>query len=236
LFATAANDLVMSESGLLGPLDIQLRKSDELFEMRSGLTVSEAMDTLRSESQMMFQQTVLNLKSGPTGQIALKTALETAVNLTVGAFGPLFAQIDPVRLAEDTRSIRIIEEYGNRLEAKSRNLQPNALRKLVVGYPSHQFEIDREEATESLFKSVREPGEAEVRLIRELGDSVNDPPESPVVALFSAVVEEDSDDEGKDDTGDSQRADPKTGTPRRGKAAVPASKDATLPPDTAPTS
>ena len=168
LLSIAGHELVMTDLGLLGPLDIQIQKSDELFETISGLTVTEAMDTVRSEAWAMLEYTLLKLKFASVGQITLKTALETATALTVGAFQPLFAQIDPMRLGEDSRSTRIIAEYGNRLDQRANNLQRNALVQLVSGYPSHRFEIDREEAQAKLFRNVREPNEAERRLIEEL--------------------------------------------------------------------
>ena len=175
----------MSESGILGPLDIQLRKADELFEMQSGLTASEAIVTLRSEAWATFEQVLLDLKTRSSGRITLKTALETAATLTTGLFSPLFTQIDPMRLGEDGRSTRIIEEYGIRLIEKSQNLKPEALRKLVAGYPSHLFEIDRDEA-QQLFSSVREPDELERNLINALGEIAHEPPDRPGLVRVSA--------------------------------------------------
>ena len=112
----------------------------------------------------MLRETLLDLKEGSRGQITLRTAMDTAANLTSGVFAPIFGQIDPLRLGEDTRSTKIIREYGDRLVRKSRNLKKGGLEYLVSGYPSHQFEIDREEAGE-LFHNVREPTEEETKLI-----------------------------------------------------------------------
>ncbi len=219
LLVLAANELVMSDLGLLGPLDIQLRKTDELFEMTSGLTVTEAIVTLRLEAWSMFQQTLLDLKTGSRGQITLRTALETAASLTTGLFEPLFAQIDPMRLGEDGRSTRIIAEYGNRLNRKGGNLKPEALHKLVAGYPSHLFEIDREEAQDTLFTTVRAPDDVERDLIQALGANVS--PDATVVMRFSAPRTANSKEgklEGTDNTTDSNRASAKAGAPNRGKA------------------
>src|ERR1051326_7906177 len=41
LVAVAANELIISDDGELGPLDVQLLKSDELWEQRSGQTVTD---------------------------------------------------------------------------------------------------------------------------------------------------------------------------------------------------
>jgi hypothetical protein len=41
-----------------------------------------------------------------------------------------------------------------------KNVKPNGLRKLIMGYPSHSFVIDRREA-KSIFKNVKSPTEEE---------------------------------------------------------------------------
>ena len=154
---------------------MQIRKADELFEMTSGLTVMEALDALRTESFTMFQETLLELKAGSSGQITLKTAMDTAAKLTTGLFEPIYGQIDPMRLREDGRSTRIAQQYGNRLNAKSQNLKPGALQRLIAQYPTHLFEIDREEAAGELFERVREPSQAEIELMKALGPVVREP-------------------------------------------------------------
>ena len=218
LIVLAAQELVMSESGILGPLDIQLRKADELFEMQSGLTASEAIVTLRSEAWAAFEQALLDLKTRSGGRITLKTALETAATLTTGLFSPLFTQIDPMRLGEDGRSTRIIEEYGMRLIEKSQNLKPEALRKLVAGYPSHLFEIDRDEAQQKLFSSVREPDELERNLIDALGHLAHEPPDGPMLIRVSAPRDstEEEASEGTDDSGNTKRERAKIGATDKG--------------------
>ena len=220
LLVLAANELVMSDLGLLGPLDIQLQKADELFEMTSGLTVQEAIVTLRSEAKAMFTSTLIDLKAGSGGQITLKTALDTAAKLTGDLFGPLFAQIDPMRLGEDGRSTRIIEEYGNRLAEKGENLKPGALQKLVAGYPSHLFDIDREEAQE-LFINVRSPDETERRLVDILCKEFREPPSMTAVTKISAqpsIASEEKPSETTNGSANPQRAGSEAGPPRRGQA------------------
>jgi len=186
----------MSDFGVLGPLDIQIRKSDELFEWTSGLTVGATIQALRSEAQAMFREILFDLKAASSGQITLKTAMETAANLTTGMFGPLFSQIDPLRLGEDGRSTRIMEEYGERLAQQGRNAKPDTIEKLVAGYPSHNFEIDREEA-QTLFHRVEEPNDAEEALIEGLGDLAYTPVPKPIVKVYPAC--RDQERESNDD-------------------------------------
>ena len=170
LLATAADELIMTDSGWLGPLDIQVPRTDELFESQSGLVSMQSLSTLQSGAWAMFRANLFGLKASTVGQVTLRTALETATALTTGIYGPLFGQVDPLRLAEDQRSKRIVEEYGERLQLRGGNLRDEALLTLVGGYPSHQFVIDRDEARDGLFKNVASPEPAEQLLVDALGE------------------------------------------------------------------
>lgn len=108
-----------------------------------------------------------------------------AKSLTVGLLSPIYAQIDPIRLAEVDRSMRIAKEYAERL-SPNKNLKEGTLEKLLVGYPSHGFVIDRGEA-KRIFRNVQNPtGE-----LRELGNIFRPladeyiAKDEPLVAFFS---------------------------------------------------
>ena len=205
LLILAAHTVTMSEFGVLGPIDIQVPKSDELFEWTSGLTVGATISALSSEAQAMFREILFGLKTGSSGQITLKTAIDTAANLTTGMFGPLFAQIDPLRLGEDGRSTRIMEEYGERLSRKGKNARPATVSRLVAGYPSHNFEIDREEAREELFHRVEEPNSDEQAMIESLGELAYTPALERVVKVYPrGEGERDKDGESNDATNDTR--------------------------------
>lgn len=76
-----------------------------------------------------------------------------AEELTTGLFAPILGQLDPVRIGELERGIKISIEYGKRIARD--HLQGNALNRLVTEYSSHGFVIDRQEAR-SLLTTVRE--------------------------------------------------------------------------------
>ena len=208
LLALAAHELVMSDDGVLGPLDIQLRKADELDEFTSGLTVTNALDTLRAEVRSMFNRSVLTLKEQFGNQITLRTAMDTAAKLTLGIITPIVGQIDPMKLGEDTRSTKIISWYGERLVKKSGNLKPGQLEYLVTGYPSHGFEIDREEAV-GLFVKVRKPAATEATLLKKLSNLATTATPDIVVDMLSTPKPNESDDEERrpDDGRTTGRAD-----------------------------
>ncbi len=164
LMTVGAHEIVMSDQGEMGPLDIQVGKKDELWETDSGLTVLSAIKALEEKSFDLFESCFLNLKSRSGGRITLRTATEMASKLAIGTIAPIVAQIDPMHVGEVSRAMNIGMEYGSRLTKISKNAFDGTLQKLSTSYPSHGFVIDREEAKE-LFENVRIPTERECELL-----------------------------------------------------------------------
>jgi len=149
-------ELVMSDTAELGPLDVQLAKQDDLVASMSGLTPTKALETLRKEAVSCFHQVFMEVQRRSRFRVTLRTASDIAVRLTTGLYEHLFSQIDPFRVAEVQRNNQIAQEYGLRLD-KYKILQEDALFKLINGYPAHEIIIDRTEASDSLFRNVRQP-------------------------------------------------------------------------------
>ena len=154
LIAIGAKSLVIADTGELGPLDVQVSKTDELFANSSGLDLPQSIDSLRQQVVQTFRACLLDIRMG--GRLSTKIAGEIATNLTTGIFAPVFAQIDPIRLGEMQRANYIGMRYGELLDEKSQNLKADGLAQLVAGYPSHGFVIDRKEAKKR-FKNVSAP-------------------------------------------------------------------------------
>lgn len=158
LIAICANELAIGDHGELGPLDIQVNKPNEVAERSSGLDVIEALEMTRIHAQNVFREGLVELRG--KFRISTRLAAEFSAALASGMAAPLYAQIDPNRLGEMQRLMRIAHEYGQRLEEYAKSLKPKALNRLVADYPSHSFVIDRKEAKE-LFNSVGDLTEAE---------------------------------------------------------------------------
>jgi hypothetical protein len=99
-------------------------------------------------------------------------ACSKAAELTQGLYGPLFGQLDPAHVAESARGLEIGEEYAERLLKRYRpalwaERGPKLLDRLVHGYPTHGFVIDREEAQE-LGIPTRIPDAQEAALLDQL--------------------------------------------------------------------
>lgn len=188
LVALGANEIVMSDQGELGPLDVQVLKKDELGEMSSGLVAMEALSLLETKSFSMFENYLLEIKERSSGLITLKTALKVAGDVTAGLFGPIYQQVDPERLGEVGRAMRIAHQYGTRLAGGTDNLREDTIDRLVAAYPSHGFVIDRQEAAE-LFNCVREPTLEEGALL-DLVNLFDVPDVVPTVVMLPLPSEE----------------------------------------------
>ena len=87
--------------------------------------------------------------------VTLKTPQVAVATLTRVLYGSLFAQVDPLRLAEDERSERIVEEYRSLLQVRSGDLEGGVLQRLVADYSAHQFVIDRYEGRNGCSRTLR---------------------------------------------------------------------------------
>ncbi|EKU83472.1 SDH family Clp fold serine proteinase [Massilia timonae] len=158
LIAIGAHELVIGDLGELGPLDVQVLKSSELEERSSGLDIVQALEAAQTHARQAFHSTLVEIRQG--GRLSTKLAGEFAATVAIGVAAPLYSQIDPNRLGEMQRAMRIAHEYGKRLDQTSQSMRNGALDNLIAGYPSHSFVIDRKEAS-SLFSSVRSPTKEE---------------------------------------------------------------------------
>jgi hypothetical protein len=149
LIALGADEIVMGDFGEFGPLDIQLTRDDEMSNT-SGLSYLQSLTQLNEQIFRSFEVNFLNLKQKSSNTITTRTAAEIGTKLAVGLISQISAQLDPVKLGEVHRAIKIADAYGKRL---CTNNEKN-LSKLIVGYPSHSFVIDIDEA-QTLFANVK---------------------------------------------------------------------------------
>lgn len=173
LVCLGADSLIMGENGHLGPLDIQILNREEFGERHSGLNPMTALDALGQQATDFLRRQFLDVRFG--GGLSTKQALEVSTNLAGHLFSPITAQLDFMKYGEFTRSMRIGIEYGERLtqHRESSNLKSGAVYRLAMGYPSHGFAIDREEARDTLFSCVEDAPQGLMLLARELSAIVD---------------------------------------------------------------
>lgn len=155
LLALGASTLIMSQRSQLGPIDVQLVNEEEVGERRSGLAPRQAMETLSTEAGKTFYRMFRMMRVGGL-QLPTRLAAETAATMAIGIMEPIYAQLDPIRMGEIERFVNIAQEYGERL--RTNNVRKDTIEKLLSGYPSHEFVIDREESRE-LFERVEIPSD-----------------------------------------------------------------------------
>ena len=155
LIATGADAYLLTDKAEFGPIDAQIRKPDEAGERTSGLVTTEAFEPLRKQALETFCGIFDHLRHDINFGLSSKFAAEIANNLTIGLLAPVYAQIDPLRVAELDRVLKIGAGYAERLSHG--NLKDGAIGMLLAGYPSHTFVIDKEEAENKLFKQVIAP-------------------------------------------------------------------------------
>ena len=198
LVALGAHEIVMSDTAEMGPLDIQIQKPGELGEYISGLTSSQALDTLRTEVFSAFENYLLNLRYRSGLQIGTRMAAEIAVRMAVGAFRPIYAQLDPMRIADNMRANMIAHEYGQRI--KTENVKDDTIERLIRDYPFHGFVIDREEA-KKLFNKVRGASGPESNLgdvFRPLAEGALEEDEATIRLISQVTPVEGDTDEHRD--------------------------------------
>ncbi len=158
LVAVGATELAFGPRGELGPLDVQVRKPDEMYGLSSGLEIFQAVQVVTELVETAFASYVVKLVASG---ISTRTASEIASNLAGRIFEPIAAQIDPGRLGEAERAMRTALDYGQRLG--SEHLQAGGLDRLVREYPSHGSVIDEREAAR-VFTNVRKMTDQELKI------------------------------------------------------------------------
>ena len=207
LIAIGSNEVIISDYGELGPLDIQVEKPEDIGGYYSGLVAIKALGVLHEQSYQLFEEHLDSMIRKSGLQFSAKTA-ELASKLTIGLFEPIYAQIDPIWLGENQRAIEISRKYGEQL--KTENVKSEALETLISTYPSHGFVIDREAASE-LFENVREPDSSLIRLVGEIRPLINKAlEENQTIAVHfnrsKKDTEEQDGNEEKPDSSEPQRA------------------------------
>lgn len=190
LMVVGADELAFGPWGELGPIDVQMAKRDEIV-LSSGLDTIQGLESLIHQVFGSFESYLLNIMGKSSGAISTRTASEIAGQLVTGIFQPIAGQIDPHRLGEVERAMRIALDYGTRLRRE--NVTFESLAQLVHAYPSHGFVIDVDEARK-LFKNVRELSETEYNLLPLVGELVASPQTEVVTVDLGRLAEDETDE------------------------------------------
>lgn len=157
LLALAGDTIFMAPAAELGPLDTQESREGEL-RMRSNL------DTANMIENLYWQLVVSSITAG--GEILKATALtreqtiQHVLEFSAHFARPLLEQIDLAAVNAASTSLDVAIEYGARLLSYRNGrlgfeVDRDRMAKLVRGYPTHGYVIDRDEAREQLCLPIR---------------------------------------------------------------------------------
>lgn len=165
LLALAAHELVISDFGELGPLDLASQYAFSAGQVATDAALARSPNALHIDGQVSPQHVTVRLLSLADAASEGATDCPLASSFAVGLLAPVLSRRDPEQLAEVDRAIRTARLYAERLG--SEHLKEHGLERLLTVYPSHDFVLDREEAAE-LLHTVRAPTELEAAFLTQV--------------------------------------------------------------------
>lgn len=222
LIAIAADELAFGPFGEIGPLDIQIIKPEELVWI-SGLDATEGLKVAGERLFGLYDGYVQKILSRSGPSLSFRTVNMIAKDLASEFIRPIAAQIDPNRLGEVERLIRIARSYAERLNRG--NISSENIQKLVTGYPSHEFIIDVKEAGQ-LFENCRSLDDLEVRVANEVATLLLTPLQESKILDLGTLLEAQKEGDGDASDGAGKTKKPtRRGRKKTGQPEQPASGD-----------
>ncbi|MFN8603152.1 MAG: hypothetical protein U0842_22000 [Candidatus Binatia bacterium] len=176
LICLAADELVVGDLGELGPLDPQRNEHrvEDVSMPTSALTSARTLSELNDCALQLFGEALDRLSCAD--RMRPYDAAERAARFVGRALAPLYARVDLVRLAEQSHGVQLSGDYIARVLRRFRptldaELVQRVAHRLVTGYASHGFVLDREELSE-IGLPHRAPHAAEAPILDEIADAL----------------------------------------------------------------
>jgi hypothetical protein len=142
----AADTIYMGELAELGPLDVQLSDPVETGEKSlSPLNEFKSMEFLADHAMEILDlfSSVMQDRYG----MSVRDSIEQMIPCVTQMMKPLYEAVNPLVMGEHRRDLAVGEQYAKRLLMKTGNAHvDDIVHRLVWDYPSHDFDIDFEEA------------------------------------------------------------------------------------------
>lgn len=174
LICLAAENLIMSSTSELGPLDVQIpeHQDGDVDTYKSALNGYKALEQVQRHAIENFDAAVQLIMHRTGGRMRLQDIIKFAIDFSANTSGDLYSQLHPKTIAEYARSLDVGEQYGVRILTRYMGWQKEkaarVIQRMVYTYPSHEFIIDSEELTELGFHTEA-PKSDEALLIETLG-------------------------------------------------------------------
>ncbi|OHV70761.1 hypothetical protein LCM4577_00860 [Mesorhizobium sp. LCM 4577] len=201
ILALGAHDLIMNSDALLGPIDPQLRKRDEICTTESALSSRATLNALGEMAYGVFEPMVVNLITKSEAGLSFELSSQVCADFTSRLMSGLVSKLDPTVFGRHKRAIDTAIEYGKRLAEVSGNAPQEAVEQLATAYPDCRFAIDFAEAAK-LFRNVSEPSEL-LRMFaaaEQIEDDV-DPHEQAADESYDGAQSDDEEDQPAEDQG-----------------------------------
>lgn len=181
LISLCARELLMTEASELGPLDMQIRESEEgkPHKWKSALNGSKALEQIQRHSLQTLDLAALVLASDQRDLHPLDS-LKMAIDYTAKTAGKLYDGLNPKEVAEYARNLEEGELYARRVlvgcAGKDEETARVIAKQLVHGYPSHAFVLDQDELEKIGLPAKIVDDEAFSALIKDVAAHLPDNP------------------------------------------------------------
>lgn len=171
LICLGADNIIMSPISELGPLDTQIRESQDgdAETYKSALNGFKALEQVQKHAfdNLDLAAKMLVSRSG----LKMAEAVKLAIDFSGKTSSCLYNQLNPITIGEYARALEVGELYGINILTRylgwSEEKAVNTVKRLVYEYPSHGFSVDAEEL-QSLGFTVTTPSLEEAAILSML--------------------------------------------------------------------
>lgn len=189
LFILASDEIVMGELAELGPLDTQI-----LVIEKGEKKYTSALNPFKSlEELLLFSTQALDLTVKlclARAYLSIDEALKHSIDFVGRISAPLFSQLKPDKIGENSRALAVAKEYGERLLRRyskwdKMEEREKILDLLVTGYPSHDYIIDYKELNDIGF-NVTLPSKEEKQILEKIMKYIAEFPQTAIIFINEA--------------------------------------------------
>lgn len=224
LLLTGVDNIYMSASAELGPLDVQLQHPDREDVVLSGLDLSKALAALGQEGVSIALRGGASVirATGLQRPIVIKELMEYSSSI----LRPVISKLDPQIIHRAIQDLLIADRYARRLLSRRNVDQKFSLSpeecieladRLVNEYPAHGFVIDRLEAKKMRLPVYFLEEEVQKSLVwKKVRDAVSEAVAGDsdlVCAILDGNIDQDGNDVEEETHERSKPGDPKDNEP-----------------------
>lgn len=156
LIALGADEIVLAETGQIGPLDMQV-SHPETEKRISALDYTDSISYILGQTKEATSLLLKELYESSNSRVKMKDAMEIASSSAVELFKPLLEKIDPVQLNKSARILTVAKKYGQEflqqysikrdvLEKEGEGYCDALIRHMIYRMPDHAYGIFYAEA------------------------------------------------------------------------------------------